>query len=362
MNIKDIQYTPNNGGFSAYNGYDVTTTGIVTCDTSDIPAFSFNIGYGNQTSPRRVIIQDPSIAGGWSGIWINGSACDFLVKGQKVRVRGTVRETNSMTSMDILTPGDITVISSGNPIPPYELLTPGVVSNAKSDGDTTVEKWESVLIRFNNQCVVTCINAPSGLGCTSTIPLPDTSFRRNFGEILVVYPSENIEARIELQDGNHSYVNGWDPAFANYYNPNLPGTLLHQWDGISGLQGVLYFAFGKYKLTPVKNSDFGSVIGVQNPSIQSPSVFSLNQNYPNPFNPVTNIVYNIPASSEVKLTVYNLLGQSVKTIVHGIQNPGRYTVQFDGTNLASGMYIYVLEAESFEGQKFTEVKKMVLVK
>jgi hypothetical protein len=362
MSIKDIQYTPNNGGFSAYNGYNVITTGTVTCDTSDIPAFQFGSIGGTQSSPRRVIIQDPTIAGGWSGIWINGGACDYLVKGQKVRVTGTVRETNSMTSMDILTAGDVTVLSSGNPLPPYEILTPGVVANAKSDGDTTAEKWESVLIRFSNQCVITCINAPSTTGCTSTIPIPDSSFRRNYGEIFVVYPSENSEARIELQDGNHSFVNGWDSSLANYYHPNYPGTLLHQWDGINGLQGVLYFAFSRYKLVPVKNSDFGSVIGVKDPSIQSPSVFSLNQNFPNPFNPVTNIVYNIPTSSEVKLTVYNLLGQKVRTLVDGIQNNGRYTVKFDGSNLASGMYIYVLEAESFEGQKFTEVKKMVLVK
>jgi hypothetical protein len=68
MTIKDIQYTPNNGGYSGYNGYDVTTTGVVTLDTADIPAFSFTSPYGSgtQSSPRRVIIQDPNIAGGWS--------------------------------------------------------------------------------------------------------------------------------------------------------------------------------------------------------------------------------------------------------------------------------------------------------
>ena len=192
--------------------------------------------------------------------------------------------------------------------------------------------------------------------------LPDTAFRRNYGEMYVIYPGEGIEARIELQDGSHNYVNGWDPALANYYNPGLPGNLLYQWNGFTTLQGVLYYSFSHYKLVPRTNTDFGTLIGVQNNQNELPSVFWLGQNYPNPFNPVTTIKYNIPVNAEVTLRIYNLLGQEVKTIVNGIQNRGKYPVQFDGTNLASGLYFYVLEGKNFEGAKFTDVKKMVLVK
>jgi Secretion system C-terminal sorting domain len=365
MTIKDIQYTPNNGGYSAYDGFTVTTTGIVTCDTSDIPPFQFTSSGGSQSSPRRVIIQDPAIQGGWSGIWINGltiGVTDPLTRGQQVRVTGQVEEYFGMTRINIAA-GDITVISSNNPLPAFQLLSPGVVADEKSDGDTTVEKWESVLIRFDNPVSISCIVAAgSNHGCINTLPLPDSSFRRNYGEMLVMYPNENIEARIELQDGNHSYVNGWDSTLANYYDPNLPGTLLYQWNGFTNLQGVLYYSFSRYKLVPRKNSDFGSVIGVQNHQNESPSVFWVGQNYPNPFNPVTKIRYNLPVNAEVSLRVYNILGQEVKTIVNGIQNRGRYEVQFDGTNLASGLYFYILKGTGFEGQKFTDVKKMVLVK
>ncbi len=360
MTIKDIQYTPNNGGFSGYNGYDVTTEGVVTCDTSDIPAFSFTSPGGTQTSPRRVIIQDGSIAGGWSGIWIDGNATDPLVKGTRVRVRGTVSETNGMTRLIIATPGDIQNLGAGT-IPPFEVLTPAVLADNKVDGDTTAEKWESVLVRYANQCVISCVNAPSASGCTSDNPLPDTSFRRNFGEILVVYPGENVESRIELQDGNHTKTNGWDPAGPNYYTGGPVGTLFRKWDGISSLQGVLYYAFGKYKIVPRTNTDFGTVIGV-NPISEIATQFWLKQNYPNPFNPVTNIVYNLPVEAEVSVKIFNLLGQEVMTLVSGIQNKGKYEVKFDGMNLASGMYIYVLEANTFEGNNFRDVKKMVLVK
>jgi len=361
MSIKDIQYTPNNGGFSGYNGYDVTTEGIVTCDTSDIPAFSFTGDGGTQTSPRRVIIQDPAITGGWSGIWIDGNATDPLVKGQRVRVRGTVSETNSMTRLIIATPGDIQVLSSGQPLPNFEVMTPAVVADNKIDGDTTAEKWESVLIRFATQSVISCVNAPSASGCTSEYPVPDTSFRRNFGEILVVKPGENVEARIELQDGNHDKVNGWDRTKANYYNQTLPGSLMWKWDGISSLQGVLYYAFGKYKMVPRTNADFGTVIGVE-PINEIATQFWLKQNYPNPFNPVTNIVYNLPTESEVTLKIYNLIGQEVRTLVNGIQNKGKYEIMFDGKDLASGMYVYVIEANTLNGNHYRDVKKMVLVK
>ena len=124
----------------------------------------------------------------------------------------------------------------------------------------------------------------------------------------------------------------------------------------------MYFSFSHYKLVPTKNGDFGSVIGIKEP-IEFPSVFWLGQNYPNPFNPATAIVYNLPSASEVSVKVYNVLGQLVKTIVNGIQNSGKYKVQFDGSNLASGLYFYILDGTTIEtGKKFTDVKKMVLVK
>lgn len=361
MTIKDIQYTPNNGGFSAYNGYSVYTEGIVTADTSDIPAFSFSGNGGSQTSPRRVIIQDPAITNGWSGIWVSGNATDALVKGQRVKIYGQVTESNGMTYVQIATSGDIQVVSSGNPLPPFQNITPAVVADNKLDGDTTAEKWESVLVKFPSQVVISCVNAPSNSGCTSEYPLPDTAFRRNFGEIYVVQPGENIEARIELQDGNHSKVNGWDPALANYYNPGGPGQLMWKWDGISYLQGVLYFGFSHYKLIPRTDADFGTIIGIE-PIGEIATQFWLKQNYPNPFNPTTNIVYNLPTGANVSVKVYNLLGQEVASLVNGVQNKGRYEVMFNGNGLASGMYIYVLEANTFDGSNFKDVKKMVLVK
>ncbi|TVQ72642.1 MAG: T9SS C-terminal target domain-containing protein [Balneolaceae bacterium] len=88
-----------------------------------------------------------------------------------------------------------------------------------------------------------------------------------------------------------------------------------------------------------------------------PYVFKLHDNYPNPFNPSTSIVYQIPADDMVRLTVYNVLGQRVATLVSERQTAGSHTVSFDASRLASGQYIYRLQAGSR-----VETRTMTLVK
>lgn len=83
----------------------------------------------------------------------------------------------------------------------------------------------------------------------------------------------------------------------------------------------------------------------------------LAQNYPNPFNPSTTIRYALPARTNVTLTVFNTLGQSVATLVNGSESTGTHEVRFDGSGLASGVYFYQLRA----GEYLT-VKKLLLVR
>jgi len=88
-----------------------------------------------------------------------------------------------------------------------------------------------------------------------------------------------------------------------------------------------------------------------------PTDFSISQNYPNPFNPSTKIVYSVSEAANIKLTVYNILGQEVAVLVNGFRNAGMYEVSFDAEDLTSGLYLYTFEAGS---TRIT--KKMTLLK
>ena len=77
-----------------------------------------------------------------------------------------------------------------------------------------------------------------------------------------------------------------------------------------------------------------------------PTEYSLSQNYPNPFNPTTQITYGIPKAGLVTLKVYNSIGEEAALLVNEVQEPGKYTLQFNSTGLASGVYLYKLLQES----------------
>jgi hypothetical protein len=85
--------------------------------------------------------------------------------------------------------------------------------------------------------------------------------------------------------------------------------------------------------------------------------YYLAQNYPNPFNPSTVITYSIPASSNVVINVYNVIGELIKTLVNQYQEAGIYKVNFDARDLSNGIYFYKIQSGNF-----VEIKKMLLLK
>ncbi|MCE1164778.1 MAG: T9SS type A sorting domain-containing protein [Bacteroidetes bacterium] len=102
---------------------------------------------------------------------------------------------------------------------------------------------------------------------------------------------------------------------------------------------------------------YGPVTGVGNLNPELPAKFSLEQNYPNPFNPSTQINYALPKDGFAKITVFDILGREVRTLVSEFKKAGYYSVEFDGSSLSSGFYFYKLESNGF-----VETKKMMLVK
>ncbi|MBN8583489.1 MAG: T9SS type A sorting domain-containing protein [Ignavibacteria bacterium] len=101
----------------------------------------------------------------------------------------------------------------------------------------------------------------------------------------------------------------------------------------------------------------GVTLGIINVNSIEPENFSLSQNYPNPFNPVTNIEFDVPKSSIVKLSVYDVQGKLIETIVNSELSAGTYKADWNASNFSSGVYFYKLESDGF-----IQTKRMILVK
>ena len=162
------------------------------------------------------------------------------------------------------------------------------------------------------------------------------------------------------------YDSGWQTAYDNGTDGDASMLRSHLIDltATYALDDAVYIRFRLYAddatngwgwaVDDVQVTNTVSAINGTDKPLQS---YALMQNYPNPFNPTTVISYQSPVPSYVKLTVYNALGQEVRTLVNERQEAGQYTVSFNGKGLASGVYYYRLTV----GSQFTAVRKMLLV-
>lgn len=112
-----------------------------------------------------------------------------------------------------------------------------------------------------------------------------------------------------------------------------------------------------YRLKQIDNDGTFSYSKIIEVDLGAPDKYELAQNFPNPFNPNTSIRFTLPETGNVKLTVFNLLGQEVATLVNGVKEAGTHIINFDAEGLNSGVYIYRIESGSFN-----EVRKMTLIK
>jgi len=123
---------------------------------------------------------------------------------------------------------------------------------------------------------------------------------------------------------------------------------------VSDSAGNFYGLGSGYNFTLIRKL---IVTGVASQSGSGPATYSLSQNYPNPFNPTTVISYQLPTAAIVRLVVYDLIGREVAVLVDEMKNAGTYEVRFDGSNLASGVYFYRIQAGDF-----TKARRLLLLK
>ena len=176
------------------------------------------------------------------------------------------------------------------------------------------------------------------------------SFSCSVGIPKILFENYSVNNKIfkQINDVNQSYTIGYnfgileqnyivdDAGTPKYYKSLLVGAYL---------DGVVY-------------GDTNVVVKIEDENTAPlPKEFSLMQNYPNPFNPTTNISFNIPEESNVKLNVYNMLGQIVTNIFTGRLRAGIHSFEFNGSSVPSGIYFYRIEADNY-----TATKKMTFMK
>jgi hypothetical protein len=153
----------------------------------------------------------------------------------------------------------------------------------------------------------------------------------------------------DLGYGEWEFTDGMDYGIAD----DLFADFYPEEEACYNVVGVMYYSYGAFKLEP-REGDVTECGGVTN---VEPVAYNLNSNYPNPFNPTTTIDFDLAEPGQVSLSVFDMAGHQVATLVDGNLPAGSHSVTFDGSDLSSGIYFYMMQAGSF-----TDTHKMVLVK
>ena len=187
-----------------------------------------------------------------------------------------------------------------------------------------------------------------------TAPFDGELWPRDFDAYMYLYDSEGNELASNDDGGTdwHSKITHVTDEAGQYYFLVI-GQDAHVAPRNGDSNRIRDPARGEYKLAITVSGQ----VSVSNEDMELAHDFDLKQNYPNPFNPTTTIQYSISSMADVRLEVYNVIGQRVAVLVNQQQTSGQYSVNFDASSLASGLYFYRLQSG---GQVLTN--KMMLIK
>ena len=205
--------------------------------------------------------------------------------------------------------------------------------------------------------------APGGaIGCTSTFHAENGSWIED-DRTTSSYDGDGHLTGVLLQRNGAGQLANVDRYSYTYdiYGRSLEGShdiavsgAWFPWDGDFAFEAANNFQLHGYHFSMMYAQDHPASAVQNEGGIEQ---FSLSQNYPNPFNPKTVVSFQLPVASHVVLTVYDLLGREVAVLVNGQNAPGSYEATFDGSGLASGVYIYRLQAGNF-----VVSKRLILLK
>jgi len=239
----------------------------------------------------------------------------------------------------------------------------GNVTVTGVSGDSGELSWDIATIKYNNNGDTLWINRYNPAHNSNDVPSAIVSDK--YGNTYLTGASDSgLFAKMITIKYSPAGVRDW----IAYYNNSNPFTWHSGAKIIADTSGSLYVSgrsqnnIGDVDIVTIK---YSALTNLSTAPGSVPNQFRLYQNYSNPFNPVTHLEFWIPDLGFVSLKVYDLLDKEVKTLVNEIKPAGIYSVEFDGSDLPSGIYYYKLVvslSNPIESGNFTQVRKMILVK
>jgi hypothetical protein len=238
--------------------------------------------------------------------------------------------------------------------PLTEPASPTIGPLSNNNTTTDIDPGAVSFRKFNAAQNIIVDGIRIGTSWSDVVPVELTSFTANVSSNAVTLnwktstETNNKGFEIQRKAEGSTWTN------ISFVNGNGTSTQGHEYSYVDGsLESGNY----SYRLKQVDFNGSYEYSNVVEASVNAPNKFELAQNFPNPFNPTTKISFSVPSNSNVKLTVYNLLGQEITNLVNGFMKAGSHTVEFNATNFNSGLYFYRLESNGL-----TQVKKMMLLK
>ncbi len=191
-----------------------------------------------------------------------------------------------------------------------------------------------------------------------SVPVELTSFSANVNNGTVVL---NWQTATETNNSGFAVERSNDNKFftkIGFVNGNGTSTEKHNYSySDKNVSGTVFYR--------LKQIDFDGTFAYSSTvevSVETPASYGLAQNYPNPFNPSTTINFTLPVNAKVKVTIYNVLGKEISTLVNNDLTSGSHNYNVNLKNVSSGIYFYTIEAKGIDGSIFTNTKKMTLLK
>jgi len=225
----------------------------------------------------------------------------------------------------------------------------------KEDGSTTLKWKEADIVTLDNDETITNINfVPIAIG-----EIPIDGFAEIHGNVTDQDGHPVSDAYVYIVDGennivSYSFTNSEGRYNATDLTPGYYSVIVDNYGFNSEENDNVYTSTDESGVADFNLSD-DALTDVENEGVINE--FKLNQNYPNPFNPTTTIKFSVMGNTKVELKVYDIIGKEIKTLINRELNAGSHSIQFDASNLPSGIYIYEIRSGNF-----LQSRKMLLLK